>query len=222
MDELRKNKKLQRLGIDPAGAGRPAIRGRERMTVWDFIPLKQASKARNFTEYPHFTVSIQTLRVLVILTIPHRIRSEFRRNLVDLGSDGFGDLVLDIGADLEKLLRSARGAKPWMEVWQRHYPTQRSVPVVDAYLEFDLRTANPRRKKRSRKKQSVKPQPQWLAASYDAFVRKHSNLQLGVGALFPHSCEVLRSSKALDYFAGTRLACKPLLAAVLGRQFRQR
>lgn len=90
MDELRKNRALIReLGIDPKLGGRPSITGKDGGHVWDFLRLKEASTEEAFTLYPHFTLSIQSDGLVAIVTIPHGIKPEFRRNLVDLGFDGY-------------------------------------------------------------------------------------------------------------------------------------
>ncbi|MFH1745551.1 MAG: hypothetical protein ABIG44_00765 [Planctomycetota bacterium] len=211
MEELRKNKKLQRFGMDPTGEGRPAITGREGSAVWDFLPIRQAKGTKNFTAYPHLTMGIQSKRVLVMVTVPNGIKAPLRRSLLSLGETGFEELALRIGSNLDRLLRKAKGAKPWMDVCQRHYLSQRSAPIEDARLEFDLRTVFPRKKKQ----RSVKPQPQWLRATYAALEAKRSNLQVGIGAIFPHSCSILHSKEALNYFAGTWLTCEPLLNVLL-------
>lgn len=65
----------------------------------------------------------------------------------------------------------------------------------------------------------VKTQPQWLDSAYRALANKHSNLQIVIGAMFPHGCRALRSRTALDYIARTWLACEPFLKVVLGRRF---
>ena len=39
MTELRKDKSLQRLGMDPIAPGRSAITGRGGKVVWDFLSL---------------------------------------------------------------------------------------------------------------------------------------------------------------------------------------
>src|SRR4030067_607162 len=93
MDELRKNRKLVRqMGIAPHASGRGAITGREGSAVWDFLQLQGLKKGEAFTKLPHLTLAIEEDRLLVMVTIPHGIRSELRRNLVGLGYHGFDAL----------------------------------------------------------------------------------------------------------------------------------
>lgn len=210
LDQLRADRRLVRLGMDPSGAGRPAITGREGSAVWDFLPLRYAARAQNFTAYPHLTMGIQSTRVLVIVTVPNGVRAPLRRNLLALGEEGFCGIAMQICGNLVRLFRKANGAKPWVDVCQRHYPTQRSAPIEDARLEFDLRTAVPHGRRR-RSGDAVKSQPQWLRATYASLATKRSNLQVGFGAAFSLDCPILHSKQALDYFSGTWLACEPLL-----------
>ena len=215
MEELRKRKDLVRqLNMNPKGTGRGAITGKEDSRVWDFIPFKGAKNQDLFTKYPHMTLGLHPDRAIVIIAIPNGITPSFRRNIVNLEHDGFIDLIKEINTNLSKALRKAKGAVPWMEIVQRRYPSQRSTPIIDARLEFDLRTAFP-----SRKRQSIKAQTEWLRATYDALAKKRSNLQVAVGAVFPYkTCKATKSSEILDHIAATWIACKPLLNVMFKKQ----
>jgi hypothetical protein len=153
------------------------------------------------------------------VTIPNGIKPEFRRNLRELERAGFKQLILNVTRDLSARLKMAKGAKPWMIVDQKHYPSQRSFPITDARLEFDPRTAFPRKNRGVGMDRSVKSQPEWLDAVYRALLTKRCNLQMEVGAIFPYTCEVLSSPAALDHIAAIWVACKPVLKAVLGDRF---
>jgi hypothetical protein len=214
MEELRKRKDLQRkLGMNPEGEGRPAITGRVGAAVWDFLPLAGAKDSETFTEFPHLTLGIERERVIAIVTVPNGIRREFRRRLLSNGKDGFLQVLEEIRQGLEKTLSRVDGATPWLEILQRHYPSQRAEPVVDARLQFDLRTAIGRRTRRIK----VKEQPQWLEAAYDALRHKQSNLQLAVGAVFPYAkCPAVGTPAILDHVANVWLSCRPLLRATVG------
>lgn len=217
MEELRKNKALIReLGMDPTLGGRPGITGKDNVAVWDYLRLKWASSEQTFTKYPHLTVVIHSDRLLVIVTVPHGIKPEFRRNLINLGLDGFSELWGEVNSRLVKTLRKTPGAAPWCEVIQRRYPTQRSAAIVDAKIEYDLRTAFPK----SSMNDSVKTQPQWLQATYAALTHKRSNLQVAIGANFPYRlCTATSQPEIVDTIAGVWIACKPLLDVLLkGRQ----
>ncbi len=74
------------------------------------------------------------------------------------------------------MLHEDAGAVPFIEVRQRHYLT-RQLSTLDAYLEFDPRTAFPGHG-------SIKRQEEWLRSAYDAFADKRSNLQIGIGVAF--------------------------------------
>jgi hypothetical protein len=207
--ELRKNRQLVReLGMDPKGTGRGAITGKDGVAVWDFLRLKGSRSNAPFTNRPHLTLSIEADRVLAIVTVPHGIESRMRKNLVELGHDGFQDLLETVNARLLRALRKAPGASPWVITVQRRYPSQRSAAIVDARIEFDLRTAF----QQARKGLKVRPQPQWLEATHKALSRKRSNLQVSVGAIFPYrTCPATTDHKIVDHVANVWLACKPFL-----------
>ncbi len=210
MEELRHRKDLQRkLKIDPEKKGRPAITGKDLSSVWDYLSLAEARSAKNFTEYPHFTLSIQRDRIFVLVTIPHGIRREYRRNLLRNGREEFFNVLQKVQTNLKKALGKVEGASPWIEIIQRHYPSQRSAPIIDATLQFDLRTAFPRS---GRWGKTVKVQPQWLEAVYEALSKKRANIQLAVGAIFPYArCKAVNSSEILDHMAGVWVACRPIV-----------
>lgn len=213
MDELRKNRVLVReIGMDPLLSGRPSITGKDGGFVWNFLRLKAAGSEETFTSYPHLTLSIQNDGLVAIVTIPHGIKPAFRRNLVDLGFDGFFELLHEVNARLVKALNSASGAAPLCEIIQRRYASQRSAAVVDAKVEFDLRTAFSQDGDDSK----VKLQPQWLQATYEALSHKRSNLQMAVGATFPYRlCPATAKPEITDTIADVWIACKPLLDVML-------
>lgn len=207
MEDLRSRKNLvKQLDVNPNGTGRGAITGKYGIGVWDYLRIKGSNNSEDFTKYPHFTLGIHRDRILVTVTIPHRINPAFRRNIVNLDYDGYEKLMSKVNQNLKKGLRKARGFAPWVTVVQRRYPTQRSVPIMDANLEFDLRTAFS-----GGAKQPVKTQSQWLKATFDALTNKKSNLQVTVGAIFPYRyCAKTKSPEILNYVEATWLACKPL------------
>ena len=215
MDELRKRKDLENeLGMDSESKGRSAITGRAGTRIWDFLRLIRAREAVNFTEFPHLTLSIQQEQLLAIVTVPHGIRREFRRNLLAGGYDSFCAIFQMLLDNLGRALKGVDGASPWVEVLQRHYPTQREEPIIDARLQFDLRTAFAGHRAVSN---SVKQQQQWLEATYEALADKSSNLQLGVGAIFRYErCSDVRTPKILNHVSNVWLGCKPLIDALVG------
>jgi hypothetical protein len=195
--------------MDHTAPGRGAITGKESNAVWDLLRLKHPVTKKTFTSYPHLTFALESDRVIATVTIPNDIKSSFRRRLVALGVEGFSRVLLDVEQWLLAAIKGDDGAAPWIVVVQRRYPTQKSQAIVDASLEFDLRTAFPRQKKRGKR---VKAQPQWLNATYEALAKKHSNLQIAVGAIFPYrSSSSTKTRDILDRIEKTWLACKPLL-----------
>lgn len=214
MNQLRMKSSLKReLGMNPKAPGRGAITGRQGVAVWDFLRLKGAKNAKSFTEYPHLTLSIEHDRLRAMITVPNGIKRQFRRRLVELGPDEFASLFSTLNQRLRKALHNDKGAAPWVVVVQRRYLTQRSSAIVDAELEYDLRTAF--QTSRIRGKRVVKSQPQWLNATYNALTRKRSNLQVAIGASFPYSrSSTVGTRSVIDRVVDTWIACGPLLTAM--------
>lgn len=206
-DALRRRSDLrQRLRMNPKVPGRPAITGRQGEAVWNFLSLSRAADAQSFTKYPHLTLGVTASSVEAMVTVPNSVNSVMRRNLKQLGEDGFQALVKDVVNNLNPLLRKHGGATPWFRGIQRRYRTQRSTPYIDARIDFDLRTALPA-------SGPSKTQPLWLSAAYGAFVDKGgSNYQIQMGVIFRYDrCPELQRSDAIDLIAGAWLACKPLV-----------
>ena len=212
MEDLRSRKDLVRgIGMNPKGTGRGAITGRGGDGVWDFLRLKGADNNDPFTKYPHLTFSIGRQRLFIGLVMPHNMPGAFRRNIIDLGYDDFTDYMADVNSNLTRILKKANGAKPWVEVVQRRYTSQRAKPILDAQISFDLRTAFP-----DTKKNPVKQQPQWLSAAYDGLANKRSNLQIAIGMIYPYAtCKEIKSRSILDHIANTWLSTKPILDVMI-------
>jgi len=209
MGELRKRKDLLQLGMNPNGDGRPAITGKETTRVWDFIPLHAASGA-TFTRHPHLTLSLHESSAFAMITLPNGARAQFRKNLVDLGLDGFRDLIEKVAARICKATRAVPNARPQMYALQRHFRSQKSEPEVDGEVWFDLRTAGTRRSG------AIKVQRQWIDAVYSLLSQRRSNLQFGIGAALPYGAPAMREKGVLDLVAGAWLACGPWMVAMKG------
>lgn len=206
LDELRSRKDLIKvMGVDPLAEGRGAITGTKGSAVWDFLWVRTPKKVRDFTKAPHLTLTIQQERLLAVLIVPNSITRQWRRGLVNLDEAAFFNLFADVNKRLVRALRKAPGANPWIGIVQRHYRSQRGKPIVDADLEFDLRTAFGGHG-------GVKGQPEWLHAAHRVLKRRKGNVQLAVGASFRYDqCPQVRKRVALDLIAGTWISCTPLL-----------
>jgi len=208
-DELQQRNDLHKLGIDSEGQRRSAITGRAGSGVWDFMPLHVAQGAKSFTDYPHFTMAIRQENAGGAFTIPNSDRSGFRRKLKQLGESGFISLLTDVEQRLQPVLSSSANSKAHVYAVQRHYPSQRSAGIKDARLEADLRTIIPGNTS------GVKCQPQWVEAIYHVIVNKKSNIQLGIEVVFSYECPVIQSANAVDLFAESFIAMKPMVNFVL-------
>ncbi|MDE0001148.1 MAG: hypothetical protein OXQ29_00445 [Rhodospirillaceae bacterium] len=135
MGELRRRRDLADvLGIDPDGKGRGAITGSQGDGVWDYLPLVGAPA--KFVEYPHLTLSVQSSRLVTIVSVPNGILPKFRRRIVDLGPDGFVGLAREIGERLAAVSRDFPGATPY--ALHRDSPKALSQPARGG----DLRRAH--------------------------------------------------------------------------------
>ena len=201
---IRRRDLRQRLGADENSRGRGAITGREGSAVWDFIGLKRAKAASNFTQYPHLTIGVQRDFLDAYVTVPNGIRSRYRTALLGETPEQFVNVVEEITRQLMKALKRFKGAVPRIVLVQRHYLSQRSTGTVDCLLQFDPRTAII---KVGLAGSRVKYQPQWLAVTRETLKARHSNLQFQIGAAFPYkNCPKTHSAEIVEAVARTWLA----------------
>ncbi|MEN1704621.1 MAG: hypothetical protein AAGJ54_03780 [Planctomycetota bacterium] len=211
-DEVQARKDLRALGVDPKGARRSAITGRGGDGVWDFLPLKAARDAKNFTDFPHLTLGVHRQNAGASITIPNGVRGGFKSSLKELGEDGFLTLLEKIERKTRAVRRGAPGSKTTIYATQRHYRSQRSNAEVDANIEADIRTV-------VRDDSATKYQPEWARAVYGVLTQKRSNIQLGITTKFPYDAGPIRSVKAADFFARAWIAMSPILDVVLGEDW---
>ena len=208
-DELQQRKDLVKLGVDPKGQRRSAITGRNDDRVWDFIPLKVARKAKQFTDFPHLTMGVFRNEAIAAVTIPNGVKGGFRTKLKAGEIKDFRELLRQVEAGLRPIVRQSKGARPMVYATQRHYRGQRSLPEVDARLDADLRTIA------GCAKSLIKPQPEWIEAIFRVLVSKRSNVQFGVEVHFQYDCPVVRSPRAVDLCAESWRAMWPIVEFVL-------
>jgi len=215
MDALRRRGDLRReLRINPRAPGRPAIT--EGSAVWDVLQFRQAGAGQNFSAFPHLTLGIGREEAGAILVFPHGMKTEFRRRLRRLEFDQFRDVIQAITRRMLRSVGRASGFVPWLEVVQRHYVSRRGLAIIDGRIEADPRTAIPAEGRWHGGE--VKFQPQWLEAAFDVLQHRQSNIQLAIGARFYYErCPLVAKPDALDYFAATWIACKPMADLVLGK-----
>ncbi len=218
MEQIRQDKKAtQKLNIDPKIIGRPAITGKGASYIWDFLSIKGADQEKNFTKFPHFTLSIEQSYIYAVVIIPNGVKPQFRKKLFEKGEKSFYGILEKVLQNLNPIINKT-GASPWVEIWQRHYKTQRSKPTVDARLSFDIRTAFSSKNKPTNP--PIKTQPLWLKAAYESFSNKKGNYQLGVGAIFPYDqCPITKDKKILQFVTDTWSACRPLLKVMMEDQY---
>ncbi|MGJ8617342.1 MAG: hypothetical protein ACSHWS_10905 [Sulfitobacter sp.] len=208
MQELRKDTDLvDTLGMDPSNLGRGAITGKSEQRVWDYLAINSGFETANFTDFMHLTLGLHFDGVEAMVTVPNGLATQPKNALKALGLDGFRAICFEVLENLKPRLDDEPNAVPTMRSVQRRYPSQRSVPFLDAELEFDLRTA-------FNAGHPTKHQPQWLDALYDVFANKRSNCQFQIGVVFKHSsCESMKSTNSLKLLSKSWIACEPLISA---------
>lgn len=204
-DELQARPDLRKLGIDTDGQRRSAITGRQGTRVWDFLPLKAAADATNFTEFPHLSFGLSIDRPVAAVTIPNGVRGGFRTKLKQVGVEGFMEVLKSVSACGDEVRKRSDSARLFVNAVQRHYKSQRSQPEVDATLHADLLTLLPGSTR------GVKHQPQWIESIYNILTSKRSNIQLSLEFRFSYGCPLIRSRKSLDLFAAAWKAMFPIV-----------
>jgi hypothetical protein len=217
LSELRKDRDLRReVGMDPDLEGRQSLTGRHEDFVWDFLQVKAAHGAKSHTSNIHLTLGVHRRFVDCLVTIPHGLVRTARKRLVEVGEEGFQDLLGQVLERMSQVLRIEPLAVPTLRVIQRRYPSQRAKPFVDALLEVDLRTVVERR---PRLRKQPKKQTEWLQAAFGSFSNKNSNIQMQVGVVFPFErCPTLETPRSITLISAAWCACRPLLDRAYGRK----
>jgi hypothetical protein len=215
-NELMTNQRLIGLGMDPDSEGRSAITGSKTDLVWDYIGLADARGAGVFTKFPHLTLGLRPSLLEACVTVPNGIQPILRKRLLGQNFESFESLITEVTVGLLKAIKGTPKAVPVLNAVQRHYLTRRGEPTIDSRLRFDLRTAI-RVGKSARS--SVKLQPQWLRATYDALRSRQSNFQIQVGVDFRYKeCPVVATPEIAGVIADVWLACQPIIKAMLRPQ----
>lgn len=206
-EQLARDPRLQRLGLDPRGRGRGAITASEDL-VWDVLPLRQTRGSRSFTAAPHLTLGVHRNEVSAAVTIPNAVSPVLRRSLAALGPDGLGQLHRQILRRARPLVQ--RGAVVRAYAVQRHFPSRRGTAIEDARLRFTLhavvRAAGGQARYDSR----------WAALFADLLARKRGNVQFGYAVALPHGMRGLASRTSLDLLVRAWWSMEPLLRVLRG------
>jgi hypothetical protein len=215
MAELRKDRSLRALRMDPTAPGRGAITGRGGNAVWDFLALKDRPKRGLFTSYPHLTLAVHHDYLEVAVTIPNGVIPAVRRRIAALGAEGLTALNREILRRARPII--ARGG--WVRAYalQRHYPSQRSPGITDARMDFNLATSQTRTSGGP-----VKHRPEWVTLFAELLRRKRANVQFGYIVELPWGTKGLDTRDSLRLIADGWLAMKPLLDTLRGKPHHSR
>ena len=213
VSELRNDRRLvSEIGMNPNVKGRPAITGKSSHVVWDFLSLGPDDKD-DFRKFLHLTLGISSTDVEVMVTVPDKISTKPRNAIKELELEGFKKIIFLILKNMENIFQKEPNAIPILSALQRRYPSQRAEPIIDAFLQFDIRTVfgDPKTKP------IIHQQHQWIEALFEVFKNHTSNYQFQIGIIFDHTkCSTMADSGALELVSESWIACKPIIDVVRG------
>jgi hypothetical protein len=201
-DELVRDRRLVRLGLDPEGPGRGAITGVSGSGVWDVLPLRMGLGRQPFTAVPHLTLTVEREEVAAAVTIPNGVSPTVRRQLAALGAGGLDRLRRQILVRARPLVR--RGAVVRAYAVQRRFPNRGSAGIEVARVRFTLHTP-------VRGGGPVTYDPRWAGFFADLLARKRGNVQFGYVVALPHGMRGLASRRSLDLLIQAWWSLEPVL-----------
>lgn len=211
MDELKRNKSIQKLGVDPSLPGRGAIKGYKGSGVWDCMRIGVSKNIKNFTKYPHLTIFLGAEKSIALITLPNAVERSIRKRIFGHGHKVFNELIFSIARNMRNIIKLDPSVQPYAKVVQRHWTSQSSPAIEDAILRYDLRTVATDGR--------VKPQklqPEWLETTYTVMASKRANIQFEIGVEFPYiGSKVINTPKALELFEQSFVALKPFIDMAL-------
>lgn len=215
MEKIKCDEKFVRTMCLDENSGRPAIT-EGRTGVWDVLKFKpRDGNAYDFTSYPHCTVAVGGVRCEAMVTFPNKMSGALRSNLCGVGYDDFLNRLEAVNLAVKKEFGRIPGHTPIVRLMQRRYPGQRSEPIMDGVIEFDLRVAFG--EDQPDRGPVIKRQAEWVPAVYDILSNKKSNIQMQLGiCFFCDHCDALQSKDADSLFKSSFLALKGFVDPVLG------
>ncbi len=211
--KIRDNDRFIRdMGLD-AGSERSSITDQPR--VWDFISFVPPDGGEiAFQKYPHCTVAIGPNDAEAMMTVPHATSRLLRNSLLGDSFDAFAEKLRATSDALINALDGVKAYRPTVRAMQRRYPTQRSIPLRDGDLEFDIRTIfgepNPSYGPRIRK------QTEWARMVYELLRNKRSNIQFQVGVQFYYpKFDELADKNADRFFIAAFRALRPFISPIV-------
>lgn len=183
--------------------------------LWDFLKFKpRDEKAKFFIHYPHCTVAIGETYCEAQITFPNGISSSLKKRLCGDSLEDFLNRLEQANDSIKKELKGVSGYKPIIRVMQRRYTSQKSIPIVDGKMEFDLRVAFGDEK--PERGAAIKKQTEWVSAVYELLQNKKSNIQLQIGVMFPYDdCSALKNRDADKLFINSFRALKGFVDGVI-------
>jgi hypothetical protein len=214
MQKIRENKKfIHAMGIDETAPGRASITKQD--VLWDFIRIQNPHRPdAPFHSFPHCTVGIGSKKADAMITFPHGMSGPLRHRLCGDSFEEFAQRLQGAAAEIDKALKGLKGYRPVARLVQRRYQTQRSVPYLDAVIDFDPRVTFGADKPQIGP--PIKEQQEWARAAYELLRNKRSNLQFQIGVEFYYDkYGELDDRDADKYFIVVFMALKPFLRPVI-------
>lgn len=211
--KIRDNDRFIRdMGLD-SRSGRSSITDQRR--VWDFICfVPPDGRAMAFQKYPHCTVALGPDDAEAMVTVPHATSRKLRNRLVGDSFDAFAESVQKTSDALVDSLQGLRAYRPTVRAMQRRYQTQRSIPMMDGDIEFDMRTIfgepNPSYGP------PIKQQSEWAHMVFDLLRNKRSNIQFQVGVQYYYpKFDELAHKNADQHFIAAFRALRPFISPIV-------
>ena len=203
---------IKEMRLDPE-SGRPSIT--DQVRIWDFISfLPPEGRKLAFQKFPHCTVAIGPMDAEAMITFPNGMSAVLRKQLRGSSLEKFTERLEQASHALTASLTGLKAYRPKIRLMQRRYKTQRSVPMMDGSIEFDLRTAFGDPKPHFGP--PIKKQQQWVLAAYDLLANKRSNIQFQIGVEFHYpQFNELANKEADRYFIGAFRALRPFVVGVV-------
>lgn len=211
--KLRENKDfIGMMGLDGTSA-RPAIT--EQEMLWDFISFTQkGAVVAASKKSPHCTVGINAVHAEAMITFPNGMSPTLRKRLHGGSFVDFVGRLQQATGDISAALGGLRAYRPIARVMQRRYPSQRSVPLMDARMTLDLRTLSG--DPQPGFGPAIKSQPEWARAAYELLLNRRSNIQFQIGVEFSYTQFGELADRNSDrHFEAAFRALRPFAGSVL-------
>jgi len=157
----------------------------EQARLWDYISFTNTDgRKMPFSKYPHCTVAIGADTAEAMITFPNGMSNKLRNRLRGDSYDNFRASLDNATDAIVGALPTVIAYRPIVRVMQRRYPSQKSVPLMDGRVVFDLRAL--RGEENPPFGPAIRCQAEWGHIANDLISNKNSNIQFQIGAEFDY------------------------------------